>query len=610
MTADPTAAPAAPAPSAFSVFRKRDFTLLWLAQFISTAGSALTDLAAGILVFQLTGSALAVGLTLMATAVPSLVVGLIAGVFVDRFDRKRIMLISNLLQAVLVLAIPFFITSNIVWIYVIILINAGVKQFFDPANESLIPDIATDDELAAANSLLQIASFGSNAIGFAGAGLLATTVGLDWAFYLDSLTFVVSAALIWFVRTRPNAPVEEETSVGVVIDNLKSGVRTLIGTPILRTIFLLSVPYMFSVGLWNVLLLPFAFEILHADEFTFGVQEGLTSVGFVIGSLLMARYATRLREGTWYVVAGVGMGITGLLYGINTVIPLAILLAVLSGVANAPIGVARSTLMQRHTPREMRGRVFSSFFVMRDVVFLLGMGAAGLADFIDIRLLIIISAALLLLMAGLAAFAPGIGRPLPEWLRIRERLRTAQAATAGTAAVRPATLADLDRLAARLATFGRLTDPMKAEFIRNATVREVPEGTRVVTHGDVSDDAYFILDGQLAAGVPQGDGYRGLSTMGAGDFFGEIAALTGSPRTADVVADVPTTLMEVPAAALRAVMVVPEINRLVLSTLTERLMRTNLADLPRLAANDQSALRDLRTPGPRVEALPKTYAET
>src|SRR4029079_7778536 len=118
--ADPTASTApTPRPSAFAVFRKRDFTLLWLAQFVSTAGSALTDLAAGILVFQLTNSALAVGLTLMATAVPSLVVGLIAGVFVDRYDRKRIMFWSNILQAILVALIPFVISVNVLGIYVV-----------------------------------------------------------------------------------------------------------------------------------------------------------------------------------------------------------------------------------------------------------------------------------------------------------------------------------------------------------------------------------------------------------------------------------------------------------------------------------------------------------
>ena len=95
--------------------------------------------------------------------------------------------------------------------------------------------------------------------------------------------------------------------------------------------------------------------------------------------------------------------------------------------------------------------------------------------------------------------------------------------------------------------------------------------------------------------------------MNDGDFFGEIAALTGSPRTADVVADSDSTLLEVPADGLRATMAVPEIQRLVFSTLTSRLMRTEAADLPRLAGPDQEALRDLRTPRPSVEPLQQSY---
>ena len=117
-----------------------------------------------------------------------------------------------------------------------------------------------------------------------------------------------------------------------------------------------------------------------------------------------------------------------------------------------------------------------------------------------------------------------------------------------------------------------------------------------------------MLDGSATAGIPEDGGYRGLSTMGPGDFFGEIAALTGSPRTADVLTTEDSTLMEVPADALRATMVVPEINRLVLSTLTSRLLRTEAADLPRLAGVDQDSLRDLRTARPAVEALPRTYS--
>src|SRR5262245_31689071 len=143
----------APAPSMFAVFRRRDFTLLWLAQLVSTAGSALTDLAAGIYVWRVTESALAVGLTLMVTAIPSLVVGLLAGVFVDRHDRKQIMIATCVIQAFVVGGIAIVIGFDsiaLIGLYTLLLINAGVKQFFDPAHDSLIPEIANDEALAPA----------------------------------------------------------------------------------------------------------------------------------------------------------------------------------------------------------------------------------------------------------------------------------------------------------------------------------------------------------------------------------------------------------------------------------------------------------------------------
>ena len=160
-------AAATPAPSMFAVFRRRDFSLLWLAQLISTAGSSLTDLAAGIWVYRETGSALAVGLTLMATAVPSLIVGLLAGVYVDRHDRKKILVVTCLVQSVIVGIIALAVEmDSILGLYALILLNAGVKQFFDPAHDSLIPEMASDEELSAANAFLSIAAFGSTAIGF------------------------------------------------------------------------------------------------------------------------------------------------------------------------------------------------------------------------------------------------------------------------------------------------------------------------------------------------------------------------------------------------------------------------------------------------------------
>src|SRR5512135_504766 len=223
--------PSAPASqktaSPFLVFRHRNFSLMWTGQLVSTIGSALTSLAASILIYRLTGgSALSVGLMLMATAAPSLLVGLIAGVFVDRFDRRRIMIIADLLRAVLVFLIPFLVPYNIIWLYIIVMLSSAIGQFFDPAHESVLPEVASEKELAAANSLMAISSFGSTAIGFAASGLIASAADINWAFYLDAVSFLFSAFCIFLIRVKP-IQAEGKTSAELVVKNLKVGVKQL-----------------------------------------------------------------------------------------------------------------------------------------------------------------------------------------------------------------------------------------------------------------------------------------------------------------------------------------------------------------------------------------------
>ena len=148
-------------PSALAVFRRRPFALLWTAQFISTMGSGLTAIAASILVYRQTGTALSVGLMLMATAVPSLFVGLIAGVFVDRLDRKRIMVAAELLRGLLVALIPVLVPFGVAWLYALVMLAGAVAQFFEPAQASVLPEVAPDEELAAANSLMTVSNIGA-----------------------------------------------------------------------------------------------------------------------------------------------------------------------------------------------------------------------------------------------------------------------------------------------------------------------------------------------------------------------------------------------------------------------------------------------------------------
>ncbi|MEI7990301.1 MAG: MFS transporter [Chloroflexota bacterium] len=584
----------ATSPSPFAVLRRRSFALMWTGQLISTIGSALTSLAASILVYRVTGgSAFSVGLMLMATAAPSLLVGLVAGVFVDRYDRRRIMITADLLRAGLVVLIPFLVPHGIAWLYAIVMLTSAIGQFFDPAYESVLPEVAPDEELAAANSLIAISSFGSTAIGFAASGLIAARYPIEYAFYLDAVSFLISAACILFLRIR-KLEVQEKTSVQIVVNNLKSGLQYLFKSPALRSVFLLAVPIAVSFGLANSLLLPFATRALAASEFEYGIQEGLTSVGFVISSLLMAGYLSRWREGQWMVVGLMGMGLASLVYSQLHSIPLAIAVQMLSGFMNAPYAIARRLLVQRNTVAEVRGRVASAFYVASNAFFLVGMAAAGLADMIDVRLLYLCGGLVTIGCAFWALVLPGIGQPAAEWRRALALLRSAPVVSAlgSGRAVLPN---DVDLLFGLLPSLVGLDNNERQRLMTLGRVMQVLPGTKLMHSGEGGDCAYFILSGKAVAGIADEQGsYRSLSTMTAGDFFGEIAALTGAVRTADVVAEEDTRLLQVDAVLLRSLMAQPAFNQLVEARMSERLARTSIHDLPRFAGVDQQAARELR----------------
>jgi DHA3 family macrolide efflux protein-like MFS transporter len=601
MSTNAAAIPTKPT-SPFMVFRHRNFSLMWTGQLVSTIGSALTSLAASIMVYRQTGgSALSVGLMLMATAAPSLLVGLVAGVFVDRFDRKRIMMIADLLRAVLVFMIPFLANTNIVWLYVIVVLTSAVGQFFDPAYESVLPEVAPDEELAAANSLIAISTFGSTAVGFAAAGLIAK-FDIAYAFYLDAVSFLFSAGCVLLLRVR-KLETSDETSINVVFTNLKSGLSYLTKNPALRSIFLLAVPVAVSFGLANSLLLPFATRALGATEFEYGLQEGLTSVGFVVASLLMAGYMNRWREGQWMVVGLLGTGLAALVYALLHSVVLAISVQMLSGFMNAPYSIARRLLVQRNTVAEMRGRVSSAFFVASNAFFLVGMAAAGLADVIDVRILYLVGGLLAIGCGAWGLVLPGIGQPAAEWRRALALLRSAPAlATTGVSrAVLPS---DVDLLVGLIPSLNGLSHQERERIITQACMLEVQAGTKIISSGEVGENAYFVVSGKTVAGIAEeGGNYHSLSSMEPGDYFGEIAALTGAPRTADVVAEETSLLLQVPGSMFKVMMAQHAFSKMVLARMSERLARTSIRELPRMVGITPQDSLELRHEPTEVKQL-------
>jgi hypothetical protein len=269
---------------------------------------------------------------------------------------------------------------------------------------------------------------------------------------------------------------------------------------------------------------------------------------------------------------------------------------VIAGAFNAPSVIARSTIIQRNTPREVRGRVFSAFYVTRDTVFLLGMSAAGLADVVGSRLLMYLVGFGEVAVGVATAFLPGVRQPASEWRRFIELLRTAPAAP-GLPVSRPLVALEFERLVGLQPALASLPLEMRERLYPSLAYLDAPAGTVILRQGDASDAAYFILDGRAVAGLEKDGATQVLEVMNAGDFFGEIAALTGVPRTANVVADSDTALVEVPAEVLKELAADPALNRLLMTQMKMRLDRTTLIDSARVSSMDQGVLYDLRTVG-------------
>jgi hypothetical protein len=266
----------------------------------------------------------------------------------------------------------------------------------------------------------------------------------------------------------------------------------------------------------------------------------------------------------------------------------------MSGFLNAPYGIARRLIVQRHTPREMRGRVNSTFFVTRDLLVVIAMLVAGLADVVNVRLLVFISSALVIIPGVMALVMPGLGQPAVEWRRALSLLHGADTAP-DLRIVHSAAPSDFHRLTRCLPEAAAISATSRINLIRQARVSESPPGTAIIRAGEESDAAYFILEGRAVAGI-EADGHnRVLEVLAAGDFFGEIAALTGARRTANVITEEATVLFEVPADALRTLVNDPAFGKLIRAKMAERMNRLAFSDMPRLSGNHQTAMRDLRT---------------
>ena len=376
------------------VLKNRNFFLLWLGQIISQLGDRLGQMALIAFVYlRSPGSTMDMAKILSFTIIPVFLIGPVAGVYVDRWDRRRTLYICDFFRAILVFTIPFFLfyAKNIIPIYVIIFLIFSVGRFFVPAKLAIVPDLVEKKDLLIGNSLVNITGMIAAVLGFGISGVLVEKVGAKSGFYLNALTFFISGSLIFFIAKKFNsASLDLKELSREIVDVIRKSVFQEIREGVVYFIrnkdIRLTASIMFilwsALGAVYVVMIVFVQKVLNSATKDLGLLVMFLGIGLFIGSLIYGRFGQRICH---YKTIFASLVLSGLMliifaltlsrypYFLN-----AAFLAFALGNSIAPIMIASNTIIHKASDNEMMGKVFSSLEIVMHLGFLLFMFISSL----------------------------------------------------------------------------------------------------------------------------------------------------------------------------------------------------------------------------------------
>ncbi len=337
----------------------RDFWTFWTGQTISSFGSSVTQFALPLLVYQLTGSALDLGIAFAAGGLPYPLFGLAIGAWSDRVDRKRLMIVTDVARAAVIGTLPAAAAAGVLsvtWIYVVLFVSTTLTIAFDTAEFAAIPALVRRDDLVTANGRIQASFSAASIIGPLVAGGLLAFVALPLLIALDAASFVVSAASVWLIRgqlhTRRAAP-------GDIRADIVEGLRYVARHPVLRNIsVMMALVNFIGSSMWAQIVL-FAKAQYAASDGEIGLLFSAGGVGVVVLSLAAGPLRHRWSFG---VVALGSLMLGGLLTVAMTVVPwygVAVVLWALRNGLGTLFNINTGSLRQAIVPEHLLGRVRS-----------------------------------------------------------------------------------------------------------------------------------------------------------------------------------------------------------------------------------------------------------
>lgn len=348
--------------------QNRNFRHLWLGQVVSQLGDWFNTIALYTIILNLTGSGRDVGLLLVARFVPSFIFGPISGVVADRFSRRSIMIVSDLLRAVVVLGFIFVRRADQLWIiYVLTVAQLALSTFFEPAKTAVIPSIVSDRELVPANAISSVTWSIMLTVGAAIGGLLTGWLGTDVAFVLDALTYALSAILIARVRIPKHQPREKSKltlSRALGISETIEGARYVKRRPRVLALLLVKPAWGLGGGILTLLAVfgERIFPVGKSAATGIGVLFTARGIGTAVGPIVARRLSG---EGKQRMQAAIGIsfligGVFYILFGTATNFLFALLVLGIAHTGGSILWVFSTVLLQRGVEDRFRGRVFAA----------------------------------------------------------------------------------------------------------------------------------------------------------------------------------------------------------------------------------------------------------
>lgn len=346
----------------------RAFRTLWLGQVVSQMGDWFDTIAVYTLALQLTGSSRSVALIMVARFLPSVVMGPLSGVIADRFSRRGIMILSDIMRALVVLGFLLVRRPDQMWlVYVITVLQLGFSSFFEPAKTAAIPSIVSDRELLPANAIASVTWSVMLTLGAAIGGFVTGWFGTNVAFVLDSLTFVASAILISQVRFPHRARREKSkltVSKALGIGDTIEGARYVKHRPRIFAYLMVKTSWGMGGGIMTLLAVfgERIFPVAGKTATGIGVLFTARGIGTAIGPLMARRWSGETRQQMQSSI-GIAFLIGGVFYiafGVSRSFSAALLFLLLAHMGGSILWVFSTVLLQRSVEDQFRGRVFAA----------------------------------------------------------------------------------------------------------------------------------------------------------------------------------------------------------------------------------------------------------